>query len=126
MFLHGNFEHVFFNSFATLVLGSTLEYSFGWFRLMLVYLSAGFVGNLMSACVHHPEMTGVGASTSIFGLLACLWSYIFLNWQALGRLGKDVRCTLFCLYSMIIAIIFSMSMFPMLSIGKDDDSSKDA
>ena len=67
MFLHANFEHIFFNMFALWMFGRTLEYelgqkrqyltalAFGEFPLVLVGASGAVMGLLLAFGVLHPN-----------------------------------------------------------------------
>lgn len=41
MFLHANFEHIFFNMFALWMFGRTLEYELGQKRFLTYYMVCG-------------------------------------------------------------------------------------
>ena len=41
MFLHANFEHIFFNMFALWMFGRTLEYELGSQRFLTFYMVCG-------------------------------------------------------------------------------------
>ncbi|MDE7305572.1 MAG: rhomboid family intramembrane serine protease [Alistipes sp.] len=72
MFLHANFEHVFFNMFALWMFGRTLEYELGSKRFLIFYMVCGVGAALIQAAIawalHEPMML-VGASGAVMGLL---------------------------------------------------------
>ncbi len=80
--LHVSALHIFFNMYAVFALGPGLERSFGHRRYLLLYLLAGFSGNVMSFL----RSTGpsIGASTSIFGLIAAEGIFLYQNRQLFG------------------------------------------
>ncbi len=80
--LHVSVLHIFFNMYAVFVLGPGLERSFGHRRFLLLYLLAGFSGNVTSFL----RSTGpsIGASTSIFGLIAAEGIFLYQNRQLFG------------------------------------------
>ena len=56
----------------------------------------------------------VGASTAIYGLIACLVAMLVVNWKSLGS-QPEVRCCL------IIGVVFIL-MFSLLNSLQSDDS----
>ena len=95
MFMHGNFEHLFFNMFALWMFGNTLENIWGSKRFLLFYMVCGIGAGLCQELVQYIQyatsladyanvnlggrivpmdaylnmMTTVGASGAIYGLL---------------------------------------------------------
>lgn len=60
MFLHGSFMHLFFNMFALLMFGRTIEYTMGSGRFLFFYISCGIFAGLVqlgvfSIYIHHLE-----------------------------------------------------------------------
>lgn len=84
IFLHGHFEHLLGNVVAQLILGSGIEYGIGVLKMSILYILTGIGGNLLSAILS-PAQFGVGASTSVFGLVGFLIAYIFTNFFDMGR-----------------------------------------
>eukprot|EP00347_Sterkiella_histriomuscorum_P024243 403331813 len=106
IFLHAGFMHIFSNMLSQMIIGFMLESIMGPFRVGLLYLVSGIGGNLFSALCA-PDKLSVGASTSIFGLLACLLSLVLVNWKALDR-SPEVRCCL--IIFVIFLFLFSLLM----------------
>ncbi|RMF48854.1 MAG: rhomboid family intramembrane serine protease [Anaerolineae bacterium] len=77
LFLHGGIWHIGFNMYALYVLGPSLERFLGHVRFLLLYLLAGFGGNLLSLYLT-PEPS-LGASTAIFGLIAAQAILVYQN-----------------------------------------------
>ena len=72
MFLHANFEHLFFNMFALWMFGRTLEVELGSQRFLTYYLVCGIGAALIQAAIAvgmGTPMMLVGASGAVFGLL---------------------------------------------------------
>ena len=73
MFLHANFEHIFFNMFALWMFGRTLEYELGSQRFLTFYMVCGVGAALVQMGV--AGLTGefgiqlLGASGAVMGLL---------------------------------------------------------
>ena len=86
MFMHGNFQHLFFNMFALYMFGSALESALGPKKFLTLYLLSGFGALALYLFVWYLEVSGltpaqydyflsqpyrmVGASGAVFGLLA--------------------------------------------------------
>lgn len=73
MFLHANFEHLFFNMFALWMFGRTLEYRVGSQRFLTYYLVCGVGAALIqygvAVLLGELPMFLVGASGAVMGLL---------------------------------------------------------
>ena len=64
---------------------------------------------------------GVGASTCIFGILACYISYFVLNWNSFSRnIDPDTRCSLMCLLILLVLLIFLFALTPTSDGGHID------
>jgi len=97
MVLHANFMHLLMNALSTLVIGSGLEASIGFWRIAALYFVSG-VGGILFSCVFNPTGKSVGASTSIFGLMGFYVSYLYINWTALGERNSNQRFSL-CIFT---------------------------
>lgn len=71
MFLHGGFEHLFFNMFALLIFGPILESRIGSNRFLGLYLVSGVLGSVGYLVTGGVE-PALGASGAIFGVLGAL------------------------------------------------------
>jgi len=109
IFLHAGFMHIFSNLMSQMIIGFMLESVMGPFRVAMLYLVSGIGGNLFTALCS-PDKPSVGASTSIFGLLACLLAMVFVNWKALDR-SPEVRCCLimFVIFLFLISLLMAFS-----------------
>ena len=68
MFMHGGWDHLFFNMFALWMFGSTMENLWGLRRFLFYYLVCGVGAGLVNLLVPGWGIT-VGASGAIYGLL---------------------------------------------------------
>lgn len=55
MFMHANFEHIFFNMFAVWMFGRTLEAVWGPKRFLIYYMICGIGAGLMQELVQYME-----------------------------------------------------------------------
>ena len=73
MFLHANFEHIFFNMFALWMFGRTLEYELGSQRFLTFYMVCGvgaaLIQYLTALAFGELLLLLVGASGAVMGLL---------------------------------------------------------
>ena len=73
MFLHVNFEHIFFNMFALWMFGRTLEYELGQKRFLTYYMvcviGAALIQYLTALAFGEFPLVLVGASGAVMGLL---------------------------------------------------------
>ena len=88
-FLHVNFLHYFGNVLATLILTSKVEYTLGWWKLLILVIISGIGGNVFGALASF-NTSKMGASTSLFGSLGFCIGYIILNWRGIRTLGSAV------------------------------------
>jgi rhomboid protease GluP len=87
MLLHGSILHIGFNMYALFALGMGLERRLGHFRFLVLYVLAGFAGNVFSFLI--TRGLSVGASTSIFGLIAAEGVFLYQNRRLFGREARQ-------------------------------------
>lgn len=87
MLLHGSLLHIGFNMYFLFSLGTGLERRFGHLRFLVLYLLAGFSGNVLSFLFS--SGTSVGSSTSIFGLIAAEGIFLYQNRKLFGAEAKQ-------------------------------------
>ena len=85
--LHGSLWHIGFNMYALFSFGTGLERRFGHFRFLVLYLLAGFSGNVLSFLF--TSGISVGSSTSIFGLIAAEGIFLYQNRKLFGEEAKQ-------------------------------------
>ncbi len=83
MLLHGGIFHIGFNMYALYVLGPELERFYGGWRFFLLYLVAGFAGNVVSFVLS--PYNSLGASTAIFGLLGAEGVFLYQHKKLFGQ-----------------------------------------
>ncbi|KAF7814347.1 RHOMBOID-like protein 5 [Senna tora] len=110
MFLHAGVIHIVANMFSLLSIGIRLEQEFGFVRIGLVYMLAGFAGSLIS--ILHLEATAkptisVGASGALFGLLGAMLSELLTNWTI-----YENKCAALLTLVVISALNLSLGFLP--------------
>lgn len=79
MWLHAGVIHLLANMLSLVFIGIRLEQQFGFVRVGIIYLLAGFGGSIMSS-LFIQENISVGASGALFGLLGAMLSELLINW----------------------------------------------
>jgi membrane associated rhomboid family serine protease len=109
IFLHAGVIHIGFNMLLQLTLGRDMEKEIGALRFLLVYFSAGIFGFVLGGNYAPDGLTSVGASGSLFGILALTLLDLLYNWATRRSPVKDL---LFLLLD--IAIAFVLGLLPGL------------
>ncbi len=90
--LHASILHIGFNMYALFIIGPQLERFYGHKRFLLLYLIAGFTGNVLSFVLSpNPSL---GASTSVFGLVAAEAVFIYTNRKLFGERARGMLVNL--------------------------------
>jgi membrane associated rhomboid family serine protease len=100
--LHANLMHLFSNMLMQVVVGFRLEPTVGVWRTMAIYELSGFGGVLFSSLVS--SGVAVGASTSLFGLLSGMITWLVMNWSRL----PEGPSKMFTLVWLIMLIVFNL------------------
>ncbi len=69
IFLHGGFEHLFYNMFALVLFGLILEEIIGGKKFLILYFASGLLASLATIPFYEASL---GASGAIFGILGAL------------------------------------------------------
>lgn len=83
-----------------------LERLAGWFRIMIIFISSGIGGNIVSA-FFTPYQPEVGPSGALFGLMAALVMEVVQKWRIL----RDPVWDLFKLL-LVILLLFIVGVLP--------------
>jgi membrane associated rhomboid family serine protease len=85
IFIHSGIIHLAFNSYALIFIGPLLEEQLGRERFLVLYLTTGIFGFIVSNWYYPPMLTTVGASGAIFGLIGAAVT-LSKRWSAWGRM----------------------------------------
>ena len=88
--LHGSVMHILFNMYALFILGRDIESSYGHRDFLILYLITGFGGNVFSY-IFSPQTISVGASSSLFGLIAAQGFLIYKNKNFIRQYRKAIQ-----------------------------------
>lgn len=105
IFLHAGIIHIGFNMLLQWTLGRDMEKEIGPLRFALVYFSAGIFGFVLGGNYAPDGITSVGASGSLFGILALHLLDLLYNWSTRRSPVKDL---LFLLLDMAIAFVIGL------------------
>ncbi|MEL7645423.1 MAG: rhomboid family intramembrane serine protease [Anaerolineaceae bacterium] len=100
--LHGSILHVGLNLYALWILGGQLEGIYGHWRFLILFLTAGFGGNVLSFVLS--PYNSLGSSTGIFGLLAAEFLLVLQNRQFFGPRAGAMLSNLVFIFFLNIAI----------------------
>lgn len=106
MFLHHDFNHLFFNCFSILVFAPPLERLVGHWKYALLYVGSGLFGNLLSMEIYNRSSDiyiSVGASGAIYGVYG---AYLYIALLQRHLMDESSRKTLYSL--LIIGVVFSL------------------
>ena len=104
LFLHFGIEHLLNNMFTLVILGSYVERAMPKWKYFTIYLSSGFVGNLVATYYYLSQgqinVVCAGASGAIFGLMGALLWLVISNHGQVGQLSwmQVVFMLLLCTY----------------------------
>lgn len=87
MFLHGGMTHLLMNMVSLYIVGKAAERYFDTQAYLLLYLSAGLTGGMVSLFVH-PQGVGVGASGAIFGVFGALAGFFLAHRDKIAPQSK--------------------------------------
>jgi rhomboid protease GluP len=77
IFLHMGLSHLLLNLYCLIIFGTLLEESLGHWKMLLLYITAGMMGNLLS--LKCSPSISTGASGALFGIIGALPAYMMLN-----------------------------------------------
>lgn len=109
IFLHAGIIHIAFNMLLQLTLGRDMEKEIGSLRFTLVYFSSGIFGFILGGNYAAEGLSSVGASGSLFGILALTLLDLLYTWSTRRSPIKDL---LFLILD--IAIAFVLGLLPGL------------
>lgn len=89
IFLHADITHILFNMYALFIFGQRLERFYGHSRFLALYILAGLCGNIFS--FYFQSNPSLGASTSVFGLVAAEGIFIYTNRKFFPNASRALR-----------------------------------
>lgn len=105
IFMHAGLIHIGFNMLIQLTLGKDMERAIGPIRFFLVYMSAGIFGFVMGGNFANPAEASMGASCSLFAMIALTLLDLLYSWQERRNPVKDL---LFVLLDIVIAFVLGL------------------
>lgn len=74
MFLHGGLLHIGMNTLVLYMAGNALERMVGWAWFVVIFVASGILGSAFSLAFNTPDITAVGASGAIMGVVAAAYA----------------------------------------------------
>lgn len=107
MFLHWDVNHLFSNMIIFYYLGEMVEKNFGHIKYAILYMTAGIMGNLVSAgyeVYRELHVLSVGASGAIFGVMGALLVIACVYRRRMGNItiNKLLIMIAYSLYSGLV------------------------
>ncbi|EOY34013.1 hypothetical protein QUC31_018638 [Theobroma cacao] len=105
IWLHAGVFHILANMLSLVFIGIRLEQEFGFVRIGLLYLIAGFGGSLLSSLFIQTGIS-VGASGALFGLLGSMLSELITNWTIyVNKLAALLTLILIIVINLAVGIL---------------------
>ncbi|MGD1020821.1 MAG: rhomboid family intramembrane serine protease, partial [Verrucomicrobiia bacterium] len=104
LFLHANLLHLAMNGAGLWLFGSAVEKTMGRWRLLVVFLVGGALGNLLSALVAHYDVA-IGASGGIFAVIGAFGVGV---WRLRSPMYSALRRRLMMLLAVMVAADFAI------------------
>jgi membrane associated rhomboid family serine protease len=102
LFIHGSLFHLLGNMIFLFVFGGTLENGVGSARYLLVFLTGGLTGFLVSLPFMVPHAGMLGASAAIFTVAACVMLVRPLKFSWLFLAPQGLVAVLYFLYNVVV------------------------
>jgi rhomboid protease GluP len=105
--LHASLIHIGFNMYALFALGPAVESYYGRWRFLALYLLCGLGGNVLSYQMSPGLISSIGASTSIFGLIAAWGIFLYQNRSLFGPRARSMLTNVVVIAVINLVIGFS-------------------
>lgn len=109
VFLHFSLTHLFNNMLLLFFMGDVLEHAVGRSRFLIIYLSAGVGGNMLTVAMELRSgsySVSAGASGAVFGVLGALLCLLVINRGRVAYLTAG-RMVFYVLYSLFAGLTSS-------------------
>jgi membrane associated rhomboid family serine protease len=103
LFVHGSILHLFGNMLFLFVFGGTLENNVGSGRYLIVFLTGGLSGFILTLAFVAPDAGMVGASAAIFAVAGCVMLVRPLKFSWLFLAPQGLVAILYFLYNIVVA-----------------------
>lgn len=106
MFVHQNFDHLFWNMFFLFFFALPLEQRVGEKRFLEIYIFSGIAGAIAQMAVSSPYAVMMGASGALYGAMGCL-----------AMIAPEIRVLLFFVIPLRIqwaVVLYALIDFSML------------
>ncbi len=84
LFIHLNFWHFLTNSIMIIIWTSYFEVFLTLERMPVLFFLSGMIGNVFATAMNSKDLTTLGSSTGIFGIIGSAIGYLIFNWYNLN------------------------------------------
>lgn len=109
LFLHAGILHIILTLLFDFLVLRTVEKKLGWFKTLLLYVLSGVGGNIISA-VFVPYYPEVGPGPSIFGIIAYIFVFVFMENTFLENVWRHIAI----MFSILVIALALGVMLPVL------------
>jgi membrane associated rhomboid family serine protease len=102
LFIHGSILHLFGNMLFLFVFGGTLQNNIGSGRYLMVFLTGGLTGFVLSLPFVAPDAGMLGASAAIFAVAACVMLVRPLKFSWLFLAPQGLVAIVYFLYNVLV------------------------
>ncbi len=111
MFVHADFNHLFWNMIVLFFFGMALEQRVGEKKFLLIYLLSGIVAVIGQMIFASPFTTNMGASGALYGVMGCL-----------AIIAPEIRVLIFFVIPLSIrAAVVLYALMEFLTLGAADN-----
>lgn len=110
IFLHIGLIHFIMNAWALNIIGKQVENFYGHFKMFVIFMYSGIVGNLLSMILMNNNTISAGASGAIFGLMGALLYFALNQRTYMGQALKNE------ILPVIIVNLFATFMIPGINM----------
>ncbi|KAI7850387.1 rhomboid family-domain-containing protein [Circinella umbellata] len=112
IFLHAGIVHFIMNMLCHLRLGADLECILGAPRYILLYMSSGIWGFVLSSIMSQTNTASMGCSGALFGLIGYMFIDVIVNWKDISNPVRElVKLLIVTIISLILGLLPGLDNF---------------
>ncbi|KAI7902757.1 uncharacterized protein BX663DRAFT_569575 [Cokeromyces recurvatus] len=112
IFLHAGVIHILMNLITHFQIGSDAERDLGLIRYMILYLSSGIWGFILSGVLAGTTISSMGCSGALFGLVGYTVVDLIMSWKQVTKPGRElVKLLLVIIISLVLGLLPGLDNF---------------